>query len=150
MNNLKLVFLFAISMSLSSCGIYKEVQFKGVKDVSVKEFTTSAIVVEVQAIINNPNGFDITIFDSDLDFIVNGTKLGKAKIADKIVLKKKAQDTYTFVLKADMEDLSSKVGLLLPILLTGKAKVKIKGKVLAKAIGMKKKVPIEFIEEIVF
>ena len=85
-----------------------------------------------------------------LNLFVNGTKLGKARFDDNIVLKKKAQETYSFTIKADMEDLSSKVGLLFPILMTGKAKVKVKGDVFAKALGMKKKAPIEFIEEISF
>jgi LEA14-like dessication related protein len=150
MIRVRLILLFAISISLSSCGIYKDVEFVGVDDVSVKEFSATAIIVEVKAVINNPNGFDITIYDSDLDFIVNGTKLGKAKIDETIVLIKKAQNTYTFIVKADTEGLSSKMGLLFPILMTGKAKVKVKGDIFAKALGMKKKAPIEFAEEIAF
>ena len=150
MRYIKFILLFVICVSLSSCGIYKEVEFIGVEDILVKEFSVTAIIIEVKAIINNPNGFDITIFDSDLDFIVNGTKLGKARFDANIILTKKAQETYTFMIKADMEGLASKVGLLFPILMTGKAKVKVKGDIFVKALGMKKKAPIEFVEEITF
>jgi LEA14-like dessication related protein len=151
MRNLyQFVLLLFITFGLSSCGIYQPVQFKGVEDVSVQQFSQTAIVVEVQAIIDNPNGYNITIYDSDLDFMVNGTKFGKAKIDRTITLKKKAKDTYTFVVKADMQGLSGKMGVLFPILLTGKATVKVKGNVLAKALGLKKKAPIEFVEELSF
>ena len=142
--------LLWITVVLFSCGIYKQVQFKGVEDVSVQQFSQTAIVVEVAAIIDNPNGYDITLYDSDLDFMVNGTKMGKATIDRSITLKKKAKDTYSFVVKADTQGLGAKMGVLLPILLTGKATVKVKGVVLAKALGLKKKAPIEFVEEIAF
>ena len=82
--------------------------------------------------------------------IVNGTHIGKANIDETIVLKKKQEGTYTFILKADMDGLFSKVGLLLPILLSGKAKVNIKGNILAKVHGINKIAPVEFDEEIVF
>ncbi len=49
-----------------------------------------------------------------------------------------------------MQGLSGKMGVLFPILLTGKATVKVKGNVLAKALGLKKKAPIEFVEELSF
>ena len=137
MNSLKIIFLFTLTISLSSCGIYKEVEFVEVDNVNVKEFSTSAIIFEITAVINNPNRFNITISDSDLDFIVNGTHIGKANIDETIVLKKKQEGTYTFILKADMDGLFSKVGLLLPILLSGKAKVKVKGNILAKVHGIK-------------
>ncbi|MBT6438928.1 MAG: hypothetical protein HOK72_04420 [Flavobacteriales bacterium] len=150
MRYIKFILLIATCVSLNSCGIYKEVEFIGVEDILVKEFSATAIIIEVKAIINNPNGFDITIFDSDLDFIVNGTKLGKARFDDNIILTKKAQEKYSFMIKADMEGLASKVGLLFPILMKGKAKVKVKGDIFVKALGMKKKTPIEFVEEITF
>lgn len=150
MNSLKIIFLFTLTISLSSCGIYKEVEFVEVDNVNVKEFSTSAIIFEIKAVINNPNRFNITISDSDLDFIVNGTHIGKANIDETIVLKKKQEGTYTFILKADMDGLFSKVGLLLPILLSGKAKVKVKGNILAKVHGINKIAPVEFDEEIVF
>ncbi len=90
MRNLyQFVLLLFITFGLSSCGIYQPVQFKGVEDVSVQQFSQTAIVVEVQAIIDNPNGYNITIYDSDLDFMVNGTKFGKAKIDRTITLKRK-------------------------------------------------------------
>ena len=142
--------LLTLLVSLTSCGAYKDVQLKGVEDVSVKEFTNSAIVVEVKAKIHNPNGYDITIYDTDLDFTVNGTKLGKAKMDENIVLKKKSEEVYTIIARADTEDISSKMGLLFPILMTGRAKINVKGDVYAKALFVKKKVPVEMKQEVKF
>lgn len=153
MQKFKSVFSFLLlltSLSLVSCLSYKDVQFKGVEDFNVKNFSQKEIVVEVSAKVNNPNSYNITIVDSDLDLFLNGTKMGKATIDSHIKLKKKTEQVYTFMVKANMSNIGSKVQALFPILLAKRAAVKINGSIKAKAMGARKSVPIDVSEQLSF
>jgi LEA14-like dessication related protein len=133
---------------LTSCIAYKQLEFKGIEDVLVNEFSQKGIDVEIKANIYNPNGYNIKIVGSELDFYVAGTKIGCADIDNNIVIKKKLEKTYAIRLKADPSQIKLGLTTMLGILFTQKANVRVKGLIKAKALGVSKNVPVDFEQSI--
>ena len=136
--------LYIISaLFLFSCQVYKNVEFKGVEDVKVNEFSKKGIDVDLKVKIFNPNTYNIKIDESDLDFYIAGTKVGKAQI-EAIKLKKKTEQSYDISLKAAPDQLKLGLSTMMSILFSGKATVGVKGELKAKALVVSKVIPVNF------
>lgn len=138
----------AFFMLFTSCLTFQELDFKGIEDVKVNEFSQKGIDVEIKANIYNPNNYNIKIVDSDLDFYLGGVKVGRGNIDKNITLKKKLEKTYTFRLKADPGQMQLGLGTIMQMLFTQTATVGVKGTIKGRALGMSQKVPVEFEQKI--
>jgi LEA14-like dessication related protein len=107
----------------------------------MKEFSASGIEAIVSMKVKNPNNYKITIVNSDLDLFINGSKMGKAIIKDKIVLKKQQTEVYTFVVGAKPS--GGILGSLLSIAFSKNVRVGVKGKVKARAFMVSKSFPVD-------
>jgi len=150
MNKLSITFIGAILVALISCTPYQEVDIIKIGDYDVQNLSTSNVDLVVKMEVNNPNTYNIRIKKSDFDLFVDGSKVGKAKMANDVVIEKKTQKEYDLVLKANPSDISSKLmSNVMGLLGKKKVKVGIKGKVKAKVFGLVgKKFDVEEEEEI--
>lgn len=132
-----------------SCMIYKDVELVGVKNVKLNQFSLKGIEAEVSLRVKNPNGYKITIVDSDLDIILNGKPFGKAKIKENVVLKKKSDEVHKITIKSKVGSVAQGALSSLLGLLTQKAvNVRLKGDIKAKALVISKKIPIDIEEKV--
>jgi LEA14-like dessication related protein len=140
-----LLFVF----SLSSCLEYKEVEVIKVVEIGVKEISANGVDVEVALQVKNPNKYNISIVDSDLNLFIKGNKMGSATIKEKVTLKKKSNAVYRFTLQSSFKDLSlSSLPVLMSIMGQNSMEVQIVGDIKAQAKGISKRVPIDFTEKV--
>ena len=144
-STLLLLSLTTVILSLTSCLKYEEVEFNGISDMELKQVGLKGVVIELEALINNPNNYKIAITDYDLDLYLDGKSLDKAKIKEKIVLPKKSEGAHRITVSADAKSL---LGAGLPGLFSmgtgGPMNVQVKGNIKAKAKGIKKSFPVDF------
>ena len=137
-----IITLFSI-VFLTSCFDYEDVEFKGVQNIGLEGRSGGNITVRIDMKVNNPNNYNIKIKKSSLDVFVNGSKIGKTKIKNNIVLKKNHQEVYPLFLTLSEKELKGSVLSSIGSLLRGSMKVRIKGNIKAKVYGFGKKFPID-------
>jgi LEA14-like dessication related protein len=142
-----LITLFSV-VFLTSCFDYEDVDFKGVQNIGLEDRSGGIITLRMDIKVNNPNSYNIKIKKSSLDVFVNGSKVGKTKMKNNIVLKKNHQDVYPLYLTLSEKELKSSALSSIGSLLTGKMKVRVKGEIKAKVYGIGKKVPIDLEESV--
>ena len=137
-----IITLFSI-VFLTSCFDYEDVEFKGVQNIGLEDRSGGNITVRIDMKVNNPNNYNIKIKKSSLDVFVNGSKIGKTKIKNNIVLKKNHQEVYPLFLTLSEKELKGSALSSIGSLLRGSMKVRIKGNIKAKVYGFGKKFPID-------
>jgi len=142
-----LITLFSI-VFLTSCLDYEDVEFKGVQNVGLEGREGGKVTLRIDMKVNNPNNYNIKIKKSLLDIFINGSKVGKTKIKNDILLKKNRQDVYSIYLTLGEKELKGSALSSIGSLLTGSMKVRIKGDIKAKVYGVGKKFPIDVEEPV--
>jgi|SaaInlStandDraft_5_1057022.scaffolds.fasta_scaffold13066_3 LEA14-like dessication related protein len=137
-----IITLFSI-VFLTSCFDYEDVEFKGVQNIGLEGRSGGNITVRIDMKVKNPNNYNIKIKKSSLDVFVNGSKIGKTKIKNNIVLKKNHQEVYPLFLTLSEKELKGSALSSIGSLLRGSMKVRIKGNIKAKVYGFGKKFPID-------
>ena len=99
--------------------------------------------------IKNPNKYDISIIDSDLDLYLKGNKMGEAKLQEKITLPKKSNKIHRFTIKSSLQDVASGIlPLMMAVLASNSVDLQVKGDIKARAKGLSKKFPVDFKEKV--
>jgi len=142
-----LITLFSV-VFLTSCFDYEDVDFQGVQNVGLEDRSGGTVTVRIDMKVNNPNNYNIKIKKSSLDVFVNGSKVGKTKMKNNIVLKKNTQDVYPLYLTLNEKDLKGSALASIGSILTGSMKVRIKGDIKARVYGIGKKFPIDIEEPV--
>lgn len=135
---------------LTSCFDYEDVEFKGVQNVGIEGRSEGNITLRIDMKVNNPNNYNIKIKKSALDVYVNGSKVGRTKMKNNIVLKKNYQEVYPLYLSLSEKELKSSALSTIGSFLKGSMKVRIKGDIKAKVYGVGKKFPIDIEEPVNF
>jgi LEA14-like dessication related protein len=133
--------ILILSFLLTSCLEFDDVKFKGIQNVKLPKFENNALVLDLTLKIENPNRYKIKIKPSELDVYIGGKKMGTVALDEKLVLKKRTEDTYSTQLQCKLED-----GILLSLLKFATVKelsVGFKGKVKGSVLGFNKKVDID-------
>lgn len=143
-----IISLLLVTISISSCKI-QEPEVSEVHSFKVDEFNKDEVKFRFVVDVENPNWFRIKIKKSNIDLYVSGSKVGKAKIKDKIVIKGKSSDSHTVYVVTDISGMSKRTLLkLAKTAMSGKAEVEAKGWVKAKALGIPKKVDVDLKEDL--
>jgi len=129
----------------SSCITYEDVDFRGLKNVSVNHINQEGASIAITVRVHNPNNYKIKITRSDLDLFLNGRNVGKAQIDQKVVLKANSTSDYSFNVEASFKNMGN---LLTTVMVGGPPVMKVEGWVKAKAFGVGKKFPVEFEEKL--
>ncbi len=135
---------------LTSCFDYEDVEFRGVQNVGLEGRSEGNITLRIDMKVNNPNNYNIKIKKSALDVYVNGSKVGRTKMKNNIVLKKNYQEVYPLYLSLSEKELKSSALSAIGSFLKGSMKVRIKGDIKAKVYGVGKKFPIDIEEPVNF
>lgn len=149
MRLLHLYLFLLISLLLSSCFEYKEVEVEKVSNVSVESFSTKGITIGIDLKINNPNRYKISIVDSNLELFVDNRKIGSAKLKEKIVLQKKSNEIHHVTVETNLKQLlSSALPTLLGLITKTDIELGVKGDIKARAKSLSKKFPLDFKERV--
>ena len=135
---------------LTACFDYEDVEFRGVQNVGLEGRSEGNITLRIDMKVNNPNNYNIKIKKSALDVYVNGSKVGRTKMKNNIVLKKNYQEVYPLYLSLSEKELKSSALSTIGSFLKGSMKVRIKGDIKAKVYGVGKKFPIDIEEPVNF
>jgi LEA14-like dessication related protein len=128
---------------ISSCGlVYEDVKIQSVSNVQIKNLSSRGMNIIMEADIYNPNNYDITIVETDMDVYLNNNKYGKAIVKENVKLPKKSTTTHTFKIDASYENLASG-GLngMLNLFMSKNQKLKLDGKVKARVFFITKSFP---------
>jgi LEA14-like dessication related protein len=143
-----LALVFSLSVMLSACSYYNDVQVLKVMNIEIVEFSTDIINATVEIEINNPNWYDIKLMDSDLDLFVNGKSMGTVHLAEKVVIPKKSITIQKVEVISDIKDAQANfLQSVMSLLFKKTALLEIKGEVKAKGLMVSKKIPVEIKEE---
>jgi len=146
---LKYSVLFLLLIQLSSCLKYEEVKMVKVVNVEMKNVSPKGMDIDVAMQIDNPNTYAISIVDSDLQFFVEGKKVGVATIKDNVKLNKKSNEVYHFTIQSKFGNIGAEaLPLAMSLLSKSSIKVQLKGDVKAKAKGIGKRFPVDFTENV--
>lgn len=141
-------FVFFMLSSLFSC-FYKDVEIVRLENAFVKKFSSRGIEAEVFLKVKNPNNYDISIVNSDLDIFINEKSVGKAKISEKITFPKKSEKVHRFMIQSDFDKIGSGLlATLASVIMNQSVNLGIKGDITAKAIMISKKVKVDIRENV--
>jgi len=137
-----------LSMSLSSCLSYKEVELIDLTDIRVERLDARGVAVRVNALVNNPNNYRIHAQEPDVDLYLNDKFIGKGVLDSVITLLPKTTQVYSIPMHAELQG-----GSLLMVLLSGalggnEVKLAAKGTVVGRVGLFRKRFPFEFEETI--
>lgn len=143
MRTLRTWIALILMVQLSACSFYKEVEVSEVKDIHVTRFDKDFVEAEVEVVINNPNWYRVLLTDSDIDVYLNGKKIGRIQLKEKIILPRKTLNTRTILMKGDYEAMeSSFLESILTVLFASSSKVKVDGYMKGRAFFVSRKVDV--------
>jgi len=142
------VVLFVGLTSFKGCFSYEDVDFNGVSSFNVPDKSLDHLVFDVGLDIENPNPYNLKIKPSELDIYINDKHAGKAKITDKITIKKKTRAVYIAKIKTNGKEVMKALGSSIKGLFTGSMKITLKGQVRGGAYGVTKKFDVNFSETV--
>ncbi|MDG2343896.1 MAG: LEA type 2 family protein [Flavobacteriales bacterium] len=136
------VFLFVLTICLSSCISYKPVEFKGLNNVAFSE-DKSCSPMCVSVSVYNPNKFKISIKKANILAFVNSNELGDISVREKSVLPALETSELRFAINTTKSNLAKSLFKSLDVLLGKKMHLKLDGKLKVKAFGIGVKIPVE-------
>ena len=100
-NGVKWLFLLTSLFLVTSCFVAPE--FKGYQNFKFGKLENNTLKFTIDLNIDNPNFFGIRVRKSELDFFVENTYLGKARIPKGVKIKRKRLNTVTLPLEIQLE-----------------------------------------------
>lgn len=140
----KMLSLLIVVSLLSSCMVYKDVEVKEVLDLRVLEFNSNGVECEIFLSVFNPNGYKITLTESQINLLFEGMQLGEVHLKEKLVIPKKAQSTIALKCEAKLENLEALTGNVISLLFKSEYLMEGNGHIRGKAMLVSKRVPVEF------
>lgn len=139
----KTLYISILALFITSCSV-QDVEMVNVNSYKVAQSSDDKIKLILNIRIDNPNTFNIKVKKTDLNLFVNGTDAGKINLEDKLIILKKTETDYDFVLTADQKQVSRAVVQAgIGIALTGKVNINVKGWIKGKVFGIGKKIDID-------
>lgn len=132
-------------ISITSCKVYEDPEFRDIENLSIKKFGKNEIVVTADAILYNPNRVSITLNEIDLNISVNNIEVNhfKQTQSSKINGRKEFRlpVEISFPTKKIFDNLLSTLAILQN---KQELEIKYEGQVRFKAIGINFKVPVDY------
>lgn len=137
------LYIFAALTCITSCNV-QDVEMVNVNSYNIGRSSDDKIRLILNIKIDNPNNFKINVKKTDLNLFVSGSDAGKIVLEDNIILLKKTEADYDFVLIADQKQVSKAIVQAgIGIALTGKVNINVKGWIKGKVFGIGKKIDID-------
>ncbi len=133
----------------SSCTPPKMPEVRQITSVKPGKITADSIEVKVNMNIYNPNKFDISILNYNLDILLNDASLGNTQNSVPMILSGEKSNDVLFTLTAGKNAVSKIILPLLKSLFSNdKVKMTLKGSATFKAKGIRKKFRINHSEQV--
>ena len=143
LNRLNWLFLVVI-LTLQSCRVYRDVEFKAVKETRFTSFNAKGISCEFEVELFNPNPYKITLMQSDVDLYLEGTRLGKVQLPESAQLNADGKTLMKLSCTAEPASIPKLVGGAIGMVFKKDVVIEGKGSVTAKAFLITKTVAVEF------
>lgn len=142
MKKLSWLSFLLLTLLFTSCKI-QELTFVGIDNIKINSFSQKGVEAEIVATINNPNRASFTIYKSAMDVSVSGLNAGKAELANKIKIKGKSQQSYTFKVKADFSKLTTAdMPKLLGLAFSNNLNISLKGNLNVGKMFVRRSIPV--------
>jgi LEA14-like dessication related protein len=100
----KLVIKFTVLVLAFCCtGCFVAPEFRGYQNFQFNKLENNTLKFSIDLNIDNPNVIGIRVRKSELDFSVENTYLGKARISEGVKIKRKRLNTVTLPLEIQLE-----------------------------------------------
>jgi LEA14-like dessication related protein len=142
-----------ILVSLESCLVLKDLEFKGISRHKIEEFSlNNGIKLQLGVQLANPNWFAIKANGGKVNIKINEINLGEFKLTKPVKIPKKSDGVLEIGIESKIKNLIGG-GILSIFSLAssgGKLKIEMEGFVRGSAFGISKKVKVSTIEYIGF
>jgi LEA14-like dessication related protein len=138
-------YIFVLLFIFSSCS-FEEVQFKEAVNFKLKKIEGRNLSISFDAILNNPNGYNLKVKPSTFDLHINGEHIGIVQLDEKIKIVKKSESTVAVPVTAEV--LKGALPKLIAGALKKTATVRIVGTVKGAASGFPVRKKIDETREI--
>ena len=135
----RLSYLFTLLLFLSSCSLFQDIQIKNVTDFT-PAFQDKQLLIKANVFVQNDNLYAIKLKQSDLIISIDDKTLGNVTLAEKVIFKRKSDESYPVKLKLNLAD-----GALFTLLRNAFKKevtITIKGTMKGSALGIPKTIAI--------
>jgi LEA14-like dessication related protein len=135
-------FLFAlVGLLFSSCFEFKDLEFKGIDNAQLPRFENKELLIDVTVRINNVNPYKIKIKPSELQVYIDDNFVGTVFLDNKVVLKRKSENSYSAQLRGKMAD--GVLFTLMRVALKEEVTLQLKGKVKGTIYGFSRKIDVD-------
>ena len=139
----KIIHISIFVLLIASCNV-QDVELVKVNGYNIGCIDQNEIQLTLNMKIDNPNNFNIKVKKTNLNLFVSGSDAGKIKLYDKVIILKKSETDYDFVLIANQQQVSKAIIQAgIGIALTGKINIQVKGWIKGKVYGIGKKIDID-------
>jgi LEA14-like dessication related protein len=140
--------LALLVVTLQGCRVYRDVEFKGVRETRFTSFNAQGVSCEFDVELYNPNPYKITLMESDVDLFLEGTRLGRVELPSSAVLVAEEKTVLKLTCIAEPSSIPKLVGGAIGLVFKKELVIEGKGTVTAKAFLVTKTVPVEFSQRI--
>lgn len=140
--------IFLLLLLLQGCRVYRDVEFKGVRETRFTSFNSNGVSCEFDVELYNPNPYTITLVRSDVDLFFEGTRLGKVELPESAVLEGEERTILKLACTAEPSSLPKLAGGAIGMVFKKDLIIEGKGTVTAKAFLITKTVPVEFTQRV--
>lgn len=145
-----IIVLSLFSVLVLSCSGPKEPEFQRMENTVVQKLSSSEIIINTNAIFDNPNGFGVTVSSIDLIATANDVETAKIKQISDVKMVGNEEFSIPLEIKLKPKELLS-FGNILKIVagsLEKKVKLNYKGSTTVKILDIGYAIPIDYSEEI--
>ena len=141
---IQLLFILLFATIITSCSQPKELQYRDVRNFSIKSFGIKESTIGLDMEYYNPNDFSLQMKGGDIDVFMNDKYLGKASLDNRITIPK----LNTFLIPVALTvDLKSILVNSLQLLVKPDVTIKMKGYVKVGKGGVFISVPVDFVTQ---
>jgi LEA14-like dessication related protein len=98
--------LLVVLSSVYSCTSYEDVEIKDIRSVKLLKLDDRGLEVETEVKIHNPNRYDLKVTKSEFNVFVKNTRVGIARIDNKVKIKGNSDEYHKLILVSEHGDLS--------------------------------------------
>jgi LEA14-like dessication related protein len=144
MKTIRLLLLLLLVVFITSCSRPKDLQYRDVRNFSVKSLGIRETTIGLDMEYYNPNNFSLQMKGGNIDVFMNDQYLGKAALDNKITIPK----LNTFLIPVALTvDLKSMLTNSLQLLVKKDVTIKMKGFVKVGKGGVFINVPVDFVTQ---
>jgi LEA14-like dessication related protein len=118
------------------------------KEVRFKYFKDGTLGLEIDLQIKNEGNMNFKVKEVDLDISLNSIPAGKVVNVEKVIIRRKTEEIYTFPVEVEINGLSNSARILISVIGRQKLVVDINGFIKVKSLMISKKIPVHLKEQV--